>query len=136
MPYQIAARPDWPSAEAQNNAPGNNACVHCRWHQGRQGEPRDWAVPNTLGNSRLMHRKEMPQSDDNIRHERCRLVTKQTSGQEAKRQQGESPITTTLMNEKRAPPSASCCGIGYRKKRMHTLPCRASNRQRDYQVVC
>ena len=88
------------------------------------------------GNSRLMHRKEMPRSDDNIRHERCRLVIKQTSGQKAKRQQGKSPITTTLMKEKRAPPSASCCEIGYRKKRMHTLPCRASIRQRDYQVVC
>ena len=25
MSYQIAARPGWPSAEAQNNAPGNKA---------------------------------------------------------------------------------------------------------------
>ena len=76
--------------------------------------------------------KEMHQSDDNIRHGRCRLATKQTSGQEARRQRGEGPITATLMNEKGAPPSTSCCKIGCRKKRVHTLSCRASNRQRDY----
>ena len=57
--------------------------VQCRRHQGRQGEPQDWAAPNTRGNSRLMHRKKMPQSDDNIHHERCRLALKHTSGQEA-----------------------------------------------------
>ena len=60
--------------------------------------------------------KEMHQSNDNIRHGRCRLATKQTSGQEARRQRGEGPITATLMNEKGAPPSTSCCKIGCWKK--------------------
>ena len=127
--------PNWSSAKAQDKAPGKIACVQCRRHRGRQGEPRDWVVPNTRGNSRLMYRKEMPHSDNNIRHERCRLVLKHTSGQEAKRQQGKSPIATTIMKEKMASPSASCDKIGYRKRSLHTLPCRASIRQRNCQVV-
>ena len=47
------------SVEVTNNLPGNLVSVQCWWHDERQGEPRDWAMPNTLGSPRLMQHKSM-----------------------------------------------------------------------------
>ena len=45
----------------------------------------------------------------------------------------EEPNSNTIMKEKMASPSASCDEISYRKRSLHTLPCRESIRQRNCQ---
>ena len=64
MSHRTVAPQGGPSVEVPNNLPGNFASVQCRWHEERQGEPRDWAMPNTLGGSRLMQHKEMYRTGD------------------------------------------------------------------------
>ena len=64
MSHRTVAPQGGPSVEVPNNLPGNFASVQRRWHEERQGEPGDWAMPNTPGSSRLMQHKEMYRTGD------------------------------------------------------------------------